>query len=615
MTTVTGYTSAAVDSLLSGKADLAEGVLPDTQAPEIAVKKNTWLVDIFDYGAHGDGVTSDDAAFISAMAAINPTWGGKLYLRPGKYLLTGAAAIALTVQGTTIEGAGAESSTIVIGSGFTGPEAISITAKTCRVTKLSISGANTTTTSNPVAGGIKSYGVRRTRIDDVVFWYVNGWAIENLASPTTGNQDGSIVDYAVIRQCAGGIHYAGATATAYAVNSMISNVEIIQGGVSTGSSANLDGVLIEDSWDVSITNLTSWISVGTGAGFHVKGNCAAIFVKNYDGLGSNTGYCVLVEDSTNGSPQNIQIDGGVIQQGLIGVRVTGGATKVNLHQLRFINNQTHGLSVEGTGVPIIGRNLTFETSGASASGTNYDINWSGSSTGYLTDVRFETAVVSSGTAGVQKTINVATSGQSIRCVGLSFNGTGSTSSNWFTNFPAGVFEVTTGTLNFATVFTMSGGATVKSNFSFQPSAQTNTVISSNTNGNSTYDTFRLTGDGAMAIGPGGSSGNRDSTWGRQGTAQIGTPDSDIIIGLAGKGLRIKEGTNARMGTATLTAGAVTIANTSITTNTRIVLATKTPGGTPGALFVNTVNVGTSFVVHSTSSTDTSVIGYVLFEAA
>jgi hypothetical protein len=41
----------------------------------------------------------------------------------------------------------------------------------------------------------------------------------------------------------------------------------------------------------------------------------------------------------------------------------------------------------------------------------------------------------------------------------------------------------------------------------------------------------------------------------------------------------------------------------------------TPGGTPGALFVQAVTVGTVVQITSTSSTDTSVVSYLLVEPA
>lgn len=622
MATVVGMTADAINAIvttidgeLAAKADLVGGVVPDTQAPAIAVKKDTWLISAMDHGAKGDGVTSDALALAAAINAVNPTFGGKVYLPPGKYRLDGSNPLNLLVAGTILEGAGALATQIVVDATFTGAEAIYIAGKNCQVKNLTIIGSNTTTTSNPVCDAIKIYGVRRTRIEDCEFWYINGWAVQALASTTdaSGNPDGTIISQSIIRQCAGGIHFLGNTISGYAANSFISNVEMIQGGVTTGASANLDNVLIEDSWDVLVQNLITWMSSGTGSALHIKGTCAATFVKTLDALGPSTAPCVLIEDSANGSPQNTQIDGGVVQQGTIGLRIAGNATIVSLRGLRVINNGGHGVSVESNqaGVNLFG--LNFSTSGNGASGTNYDLNWSGSATGIVDQCRFSSPIVAIGVAGVQQSVNVA-AGQNVRFVNDYFTGSGSASSNWFTNMPSAVLMTNNGAFEFRTAVALKAGATAQANVSLQPSASGNTVLSSNTNGSAGFDSWRLTGDGSMNAGPGTAA--RDTTWGRQGVAQFGTSDSDLVIGLAGKGLKIKEGSNARMGTATLVASTgVTIANSSVTTNTRIALATKTPGGTPGALFVNTVTPGTGFTVKSTSSTDTSVIGYVLFEAA
>lgn len=46
-------------------------------------------------------------------------------------------------------------------------------------------------------------------------------------------------------------------------------------------------------------------------------------------------------------------------------------------------------------------------------------------------------------------------------------------------------------------------------------------------------------------------------------------------------LKIKEGSNKRMGTATLTAGAATVNTTSVTANSRIFLTSNTDGGVVG----------------------------------
>lgn len=63
------------------------------------------------------------------------------------------------------------------------------------------------------------------------------------------------------------------------------------------------------------------------------------------------------------------------------------------------------------------------------------------------------------------------------------------------------------------------------------------------------------------------------------------------------------------GTATLVAGTVTITDAKTTANTIVEVGVLTPGGTQGALFLSTKTAATSYVLKSTSGTDTSVIWY------
>lgn len=90
---------------------------------------------------------------------------------------------------------------------------------------------------------------------------------------------------------------------------------------------------------------------------------------------------------------------------------------------------------------------------------------------------------------------------------------------------------------------------------------------------------------------------------------------EIIAGIAGRGVAVKEGSNARMGTATLVAGAATVSNTSVTANTRIFAFSQTDGGTPGWLRVSAKTAGTSFVITSSSASDTSTVAWLLVEPA
>lgn len=87
---------------------------------------------------------------------------------------------------------------------------------------------------------------------------------------------------------------------------------------------------------------------------------------------------------------------------------------------------------------------------------------------------------------------------------------------------------------------------------------------------------------------------------------------DIQINRLGKGLKLKEGSNARLGQATLVGGTVTVSNTSVTSSTRIFTTRATTGGTAGHLSY-TISAGVSFTINSSSGTDTSVINYLLIE--
>lgn len=87
------------------------------------------------------------------------------------------------------------------------------------------------------------------------------------------------------------------------------------------------------------------------------------------------------------------------------------------------------------------------------------------------------------------------------------------------------------------------------------------------------------------------------------------------INTAGKGLSVKEGSNAKSGTFTVNGTtAVVISNTSITSSSRIFLTAQVSGGTPGALYVSAISAGTSFSIKSTSGSDTSTGAYFIVEA-
>lgn len=109
----------------------------------------------------------------------------------------------------------------------------------------------------------------------------------------------------------------------------------------------------------------------------------------------------------------------------------------------------------------------------------------------------------------------------------------------------------------------------------------------------------------------------DSTIRRIAAARLGVVESDLEIELAGKGLRVKEGSNAKQGTATLVAGTVTVSNTSVTATSRIFLTVQSLGtvAAPKAIAVTARTAATSFTITSADATDTSVVAWEIFEPA
>lgn len=87
--------------------------------------------------------------------------------------------------------------------------------------------------------------------------------------------------------------------------------------------------------------------------------------------------------------------------------------------------------------------------------------------------------------------------------------------------------------------------------------------------------------------------------------------SNVMLALTP--IAFPSGSNQRAGNLTLVTGTKTIANTTVTANTIIMLTRKTSGGTLGNAITYTLSAGTSFTVNSDSALDTSTFSYLLVE--
>lgn len=101
--------------------------------------------------------------------------------------------------------------------------------------------------------------------------------------------------------------------------------------------------------------------------------------------------------------------------------------------------------------------------------------------------------------------------------------------------------------------------------------------------------------------------------GTLGITGITTTSEDIKINVAGKGLAVKSGANAKAGTVVANgATGVPVSTTAITANSAIMFGLKTVGGTPAPIYMDTVTPGVGFSVTSTAG-NTSTYNWVIVD--
>lgn len=125
-------------------------------------------------------------------------------------------------------------------------------------------------------------------------------------------------------------------------------------------------------------------------------------------------------------------------------------------------------------------------------------------------------------------------------------------------------------------------------------------------------------DATMTLVGGTGVNTRLAFWGTANTisSDSGLTYTSSILSLntIGGTIAIKTGSNGKVGTGTLVAGTLTIANTSITANSKIFVTINTLGtvGAPKALVVTKI-AATGFTVTSSDNTDTSIFDFVIIE--
>lgn len=154
----------------------------------------------------------------------------------------------------------------------------------------------------------------------------------------------------------------------------------------------------------------------------------------------------------------------------------------------------------------------------------------------------------------------------------------------------------------------TGAIALQRDFRITPSTHSAVGASTITDAASLYiDSAPLAGTNMTITNP-------RALWVAAGLTQL---DGGVRLGTVGAGLSIREGSNAAMGTATLSAGTVTVSNTLVTSSSRIFLTPQSLGtvSVPSACGISARSAGTSFTILCSQATDTSVIAWQIVEPA
>lgn len=420
------YTTTSTGTIVIGTSPVTWITMPTGRN---ASGPSDWQNTATQYGADKTGATD-------ATSAISTTLGngGVTYLEAGTYLLNGSSGLSLGTAGTKLYGAGTGLTTILVGSGFTGTSAVAIAADHCEIAGLSVVGANTGTATN--LGGSHAWngieisgGWQHCRVRSIFTQFVNGWALEPVGGSSRANLD-LIVDGWVSRNCAGSIHAKGVTGSSFGGEHFFTNIQIQQCGTTTGPSANLDAMRLEDIRDVVTVSINTGLSAGTGSSVNTIGASTACYFALPDlGGGSPT---VAIQAGSNGSPTDIRFTCGTMQESTSGANlaVSGASGGLYFGGIYFHASNGDGITATNTGPPSEIDCCRWNTNGQGTTGSTAfcDLNTSGATAKWdITGGNFGTTIgTSSGNvlAPVTDTSGVAV------FAGTRFSGTGTTTSNF-----------------------------------------------------------------------------------------------------------------------------------------------------------------------------------------
>lgn len=393
------------------------------------------VVNVRDYGATGNGTTDDTASINSAIAAVNSASGGVLYLPIGTYIIS--SPLTTPVSYTVIRGDGM-GTRLKLASSWSGAQVFNLTNSNVTITALTfIGGPNNTASPNPAANMIQITAAQYCSITDIDSYYCNGYVIQAEGNATRGVQ-GLMCTNIRGNKNGYGIHTKGHSGSTYAIQGMFTNIYFQQ--TSLG-----DVLLIEDSYDVQINQVNSAVTgdrVSNASDLRIRGECASIFATSLD-IGMyptqpGATACITIESGPNGTPSNIHLAQGIVQEGLIGILISAG-TQIFISDFKVQYSGTHGIQIGSGCSSIIIKNCIFSLNGQTA-GTNFEIDCvSTTSPIWISQNDFNTPR-GSGSGQVTAVGRHASSSNGAKWEDNNFGGTGFTASQIFSTTPKYAFR-------------------------------------------------------------------------------------------------------------------------------------------------------------------------------
>jgi hypothetical protein len=303
----------------------------------------------------GDTTGVTDSALIGLALLL----GQSVQLGSGIYYLSGPASWA----NAQLKGTG-DTTSIQPGSAWVGAALLEPGSNTS-IMNLAGNGGTSTRSANKAANFIQTQaGAQFWRVEDVRCDFMNGQVIQ--CAPATGSH--GTIRCIKGEHNAGGIRIDNGTAANVTAEINVTDIDLQNCEVSAI-------FFIQDVTDVLMAGPMngSILSTSTSIGVHVVGSCQTCFLFGLDVGGGNGTAQLQFDSNATGSPTEIEVGPGTLQQGNIGIAINAGS-RLAFNNVWAKSNNGDGWLIAGTaGAGIVMTGCGGNGNNA-AGGTAYDVD-------------------------------------------------------------------------------------------------------------------------------------------------------------------------------------------------------------------------------------------------